>query len=85
MRRPVSLLYPGEAAFICDWGICVQRANIIKTTGYLVSALSVLLLGVVSWKAAQENTTLMVCLIGGMLCSLLGMAMRWLSYQVDKE
>ena len=63
----------------------MQGPNIIKTTGYLVSTLSVLLLGMVSWKAAQQSPALMVCLIGGMLCSVLGMAMRWLSYQIDKE
>ncbi len=62
----------------------MQEPNIIKTTGYLVSTLSVLLLGVVSWKAAQQSPALTTCLIGGMACSILGMAMRWLSYQIDK-
>ena len=62
----------------------MQGPNIIKTTGYFVSTLSVVLLGIVSWKAARESTVLMACLIGGMLCSILGMALRWLSYQIDK-
>jgi biotin transporter BioY len=64
--------------------LAMQQPNIIKTTGYLVSILSVVLLGVVSWKAAQQSLMLMACLLGGMLCSVLGMAMRWLSYQIDK-
>lgn len=62
----------------------MQEPNIVKTTGYIVSTLSVLLLGLVSWKSAQQSPALMACLIGGMLCSVLGMAMRWLSYQIDK-
>jgi len=62
----------------------MQSPNIIKTTGYLVSTLSVILLGMLSLKAARESPVLMACLIGGMLCSMLGMALRWLSYQIDK-
>ena len=62
----------------------MQGPNIIKTTGYFVSTLSVVLLGILSWKAARESPVLMACLIGGMLCSILGMALRWLSYQIDK-
>jgi hypothetical protein len=62
----------------------MQGPNIVKTTGYLVSTLSVVLLGAVSWKAAQQSPVLMACLLGGILCSVLGMAMRWLSYQIDK-
>ena len=62
----------------------MQSPNIIKTTGYLVSTLSVILLGILSLKAARESPVLMACLIGGMLCSMLGMALRWLSYQIDK-
>ena len=62
----------------------MQGPNIIKTTGYLVSTLSVILLGMLSLKAARESPVLMACLIGGMLCSMLGMALRWLSYQIDK-
>jgi len=63
----------------------MQSPNIIKTTGYLISTLSVILLGILSLKAARESPLLMACLIGGMLCSMLGMALRWLSYQIDKE
>jgi len=63
----------------------MQSPNIIKTSGYLVSTLSVILLGAVAWKAARESPVMMACLIGGMVCSVLGMAMRWLSYQIDKE
>ena len=58
--------------------------HFIKTSGYLISTVSVVLLAAVSWKSAREQPILMACLIGGMLCSMLGMALRWLSYQIDK-
>jgi hypothetical protein len=63
----------------------MRTPNRIKTSGYLVSTLSVVLLGIVSWKAAQESPLLMACLLGGMAASMLGMFLRWLSYQIDKE
>jgi len=53
----------------------------IKTTGYLVSTLSVVLLGIVSWKTSSEHAELMLCLVGGMVCSVTGMLLRWISYQ----
>src|SRR4051812_38988417 len=65
--------------------VSMQRANRIKTTGYVVSTMSVILLGVVSWKAASEQPILMACLIIGMLASMLGMLLRWISYQVQKR
>ena len=62
----------------------MKTPNAIKTAGYLVSTLSVILLGIVSWKAVQESPVLMACLIGGVVASILGMALRWASYQLDK-
>ncbi len=53
----------------------------IKTCGYLVSSVSVVLLGVVSWKSAAEQPVLFACLIAGMALSNVGMALRWWSYQ----
>ncbi len=44
-----------------------------------------MLLGIVSWKAAKESPWLMACLLGGLAASILGMFLRWLSYQVDKD
>ena len=52
----------------------------LKTLGYLVSTLSVILLGITSWKSASEHPTLMACLLGGMASSVGGMLLRWLSY-----
>ena len=57
----------------------------IKTSGYLISTLSVLLLAVVSWKNASKEPLLMGCLLGGMTASLAGMFLRWLSYEIEER
>ena len=57
----------------------------IKTTGYLVSTLSVVLLGVVAWKSASEKPLLTLCLIVGMGASILGMGLRWLTYEIEER
>lgn len=63
----------------------MRTSNKIKTSGYLVSTISVVLLGFVSLRAASEEPILSVCLIGGMLASALGMLLRWVSYQVQER
>lgn len=57
----------------------------IKSFGYLVSMLSVILLGVVSWKAASSSPNLLLCLVMGMIASVLGMLLRWLSYRIEER
>ena len=57
---------------------------VIKTLGYIVSTVSVVLLGIVSLKSASSNPLLAACLGLGMLSSIVGMALRWLSYQLEK-
>lgn len=59
--------------------------NKIKTSGYLISTVSVVLLGIVSWKSAQADPLMAACLVGGMLASVAGMFLRWLSYQLDDQ
>ncbi|HEX4693220.1 MAG TPA: hypothetical protein VH326_01615 [Sphingomonas sp.] len=61
------------------------RANAVKTSGYLISSVSVILLGAVAWKSASEHPLTLVCLIAGMALSIAGMLLRWLSYQIDKK
>jgi len=63
----------------------MRASNRIKTAGYLVSTLSVVLLGIVSWKAASERPLLIACLVVGMLASAAGMLLRWISYQVQER
>jgi hypothetical protein len=59
--------------------------SISKGLGYLVSTLSVILLGVVAWKSAAERPAMLACLIGGMTLSILGMALRWASHRQDQK
>lgn len=52
----------------------------LKTLGYSISSLSVLLLGAVSWDSAKSKPLLLACLIVGMATSIIGMACRWVSF-----
>lgn len=56
-----------------------------KGLGYLVSTVSVLLLGIVAWKGASEQPLLLACLIAGMTTSVLGMTLRWISHRVEQK
>jgi biotin transporter BioY len=57
----------------------------IKTAGYLISSVSVVLLGAVAWKSAAEHPLMLACLIGGMALSILGMLLRWTSYKIEED
>ena len=52
----------------------------IKTAGYLISAISVLL-GAVAWTGTAEHPAMRILLILGMATSIAGMFLRWLSYR----
>jgi nicotinamide riboside transporter PnuC len=56
----------------------------IKTIGYGISVVSVFLLGLVSWKNAASNPLLAACLFGGASSSILGMSLRWWSYEIEE-
>jgi hypothetical protein len=57
----------------------------LKGLGYLVSTVSVLLLGILSWKSASEHPLLLACLILGMLSSITGMGLRWMSHRLEQK
>jgi hypothetical protein len=59
--------------------------HFIKTLGYLISTVSVALLGIVSWKSASKDPLLAACLIVGMISSIVGMVLRWSSYALEKH
>jgi len=59
--------------------------HFLKSLGYLISVVSVLMLGAVSWKSASEHPLMLACLIGGMTTSIIGMALRWSSYVIEKH
>jgi hypothetical protein len=62
-----------------------RNSPVLKTIGYLISALSVILLGLVSWKATATEPLLRFGLIAGMATSVVGMFCRWLSYELEKK
>jgi len=53
---------------------------VLKTFGYAISTLSVLLLGAASWENAAKQPLLLFALIAGMATSVLGMLLRWVSF-----
>jgi hypothetical protein len=61
-----------------------MRPEVIKTIGYLVSCASVALLGVAAYPGAQK-AGLAPVLFAGMATSIVGMAMRWYSYELEKR
>ena len=56
-----------------------------KTIGYVISSLSVLLLGVAAWDGAKDKPVLMACVIAGMLTSVAGMVFRWISFLKNEK
>ena len=60
-------------------------ASTFKGLGYLVSTLSVILLGIVAWKSASEQPLLFACLVLGMIASVTGMGLRWISHRIDQK
>ena len=62
----------------------IGRVSALKGAGYGTSTLSVVLLGIVSLKAALESPLLIACLCCGMLTSVLGMFLRWRSHRLEQ-
>lgn len=56
----------------------------LKTAGYLVSSVSVLLLGWVAWPGAAK-AGLAPALVLGMAASIVGMGCRWWSYEMERH
>jgi hypothetical protein len=61
-----------------------MRPGLIKTIGYLVSCISVTLLGVAAFPGA-EKAGLAPVLFAGMATSIAGMGLRWLSYEIEER
>jgi uncharacterized membrane protein YhhN len=49
----------------------------MRGLGYLISIISVLLLGAVAWPAPDEPRWHVLALLAGMSLSMLGMGLRW--------
>lgn len=56
-----------------------------KRSGYLVSTLSVILLAIVSFKGAKDDPALLALLILGAIASVVGMGMRWVSFEWEEK
>lgn len=56
----------------------------LKAVGYIVSTISVALLGIVAWPNPEEPQWKAVLLGLGMLASVVGMGIRWLSHRQEK-
>lgn len=55
----------------------------LKTAGYVVSIISVMLLGLAGWEGASKHPSTAAALILGMATSIAGMALRWISFLRD--
>jgi len=58
---------------------------VLKLFGYVVSCVSVVCLGVVSWSGAAEKPLMLALLIVGMGTSVAGMLIRFWSYVREKR
>ena len=56
----------------------------MKGLGYLVSIVSVLLLGAVAWPKPDEPAWKQAALLAGMAASIAGMGLRYLSHRKEK-
>lgn len=57
----------------------------LKTIGYLISIVSVMLLGLVAWQTVAHDPFLRLCLMGGVSASIIGMVFRWISHLKDQQ
>lgn len=55
-----------------------------KLTGYLISSISVLLLGASGWPGADQAAWKLPALLSGMAISIMGMACREYSHRQEK-
>jgi hypothetical protein len=58
---------------------------LLKAIGYLISIISVICLGIVSWSGAAEHPLMLALLLAGMATSILGMLLRLWSYVREKR
>ena len=63
----------------------MQRGPDLKGRGYLVSALSVVLLAIPAFKVAAKDAWTMAALAAGMALSVCGMLLRWRAHQLDRQ
>jgi hypothetical protein len=57
----------------------------MKGFGYLVSIVSVFLLGAVGWPGPNEPHWKMPVVVAGMAASIIGMGLRYMSYRKEQR
>ena len=57
----------------------------MKGLGYLISTISVMLLGAAAWPKPDDPPQTMLLVVTGMGASILGMFVRYLSHRKDKR
>ena len=63
----------------------MKKVSELKGGGYLVSTISVVLLGIPAMKSALEEPLMATSLVAGMLLSVAGMALRWRSHRLEQR
>jgi hypothetical protein len=63
----------------------MNKVSRLKGGGYLTSTASVVLLGIPAMKSALEEPVMAMSLVGGMLLSVAGMALRWRSHRLEQH
>lgn len=61
----------------------MRTSSRLKGNGYLLSSVSVALLGIPALKSARDEPIMLMVLIAGMTLSIVGMALRWRSHRVE--
>jgi hypothetical protein len=57
----------------------------MKALGYLISTISVFLLGAVAWPPPGEPRWKVIAVVVGMAASIVGMGLRYLSHRKDRQ
>lgn len=63
----------------------MKKSTFLVSSGYAVSIISVVLMGVVAWQAASHRDWLTLALVGGMITSVIGMALRWEAHRLQAQ
>jgi len=63
----------------------MDKVSRLKGGGYLVSTISVVLLGIPALKSGLEDKAMLIAIIVGMALSVAGMALRWRSHRLNEK
>jgi protein-S-isoprenylcysteine O-methyltransferase Ste14 len=58
----------------------MMRSWQVESIGYIISTVSVILLGIVAWQGAPAHGWLRAALFTGVLLAIAGMLLRWYVY-----